>query len=149
MLQRASFVDAPCTSSLRPDDSVELLSSEDHSKYRRTVGKLQWQSPIRPDISYAIKELARHLSAPTTHNEKCLKHLLRFPRGTLDFKYLVQTDYNLSPDDKEFSIQVFADADWAGCATTRKSTTGVVVQVLYSTIHNHSKTQSIIATNSG
>ena len=148
-LQTANSVNAPGTSSLRPDDSVELLNSEDHSTYRRTVGKLRWQSPIRPDISYAIKELAHRLSAPATNNEKCLKHLLRHPRGTLDYKYLVMSDYNLPPYDKEFSIQVLADADWAGCATTRKSTTGVIVQVLNSTAHQHSKAQSILATSLG
>ena len=68
-LHKANSVNAPGTSTPRPDDSVELLSSDGHSKYRRTVGKLQWQSPIRPDISYATKELARHLTAPTTRNE--------------------------------------------------------------------------------
>ena len=56
-LHRAYSVNAPCTSSLRPDGYVDLLSSEDHSKYRRAVGMIQWQSPIRPDISYAIKRV--------------------------------------------------------------------------------------------
>ena len=46
-------------------------------------------------------------------------------------------------------MQVFADADWAGCATTRQSTTGVIVQLLNSTIHRRSKTQSILATSAG
>ena len=98
-LHIANSVNAPRTSSLRPDDSVELLSSQDQSTYRRTAGKQLWQSPIRPYISCAIKELACHLSAPTTHNGKCLTHLLRYPRGTLEYNYIVNTDYTLSPCD--------------------------------------------------
>ena len=64
-LRRANSVNAPGTLSLRADDSVELLISEGHSKCRRPVENLQWQSPMRPDISYAIKELARHLNVPS------------------------------------------------------------------------------------
>ena len=64
-------------------------------------------------------------------------------------KYLVKIDYTLSPDDEEFSTQAFADAGWAGCATTRNNTTGVIVDILNSTIHRHSETQSMLATNSG
>ena len=55
----------------------------------------------------------------------------------------------MSPYGKEFIIQVFAYADWAGCATTRRSTAGVIVQVMNSTVHHHSNTQTILATSSG
>ena len=64
--QKANSVNALGTSTLTVDDSVEPLSSEAHSIYRMAVGQLQWQSPIRPDISYIFEELARHLSEPTT-----------------------------------------------------------------------------------
>ena len=46
--------------------------------YRRTVGKLQWMTYTRPDISYATKELATALQAPTTADQQKLKHLLRY-----------------------------------------------------------------------
>ena len=54
-----------------------LLISYHHSKCLRTVGTIHMQFPIRPNISYATKVLARRINAPTTPNEKCLKHLLR------------------------------------------------------------------------
>ena len=75
-LQIATSVNATGTSSLRPHDSIDLLSSEGHAHYIRAVGKLHWQSPTRPGLNIAIKELALRLIAPTTHNEKRLNHLL-------------------------------------------------------------------------
>ena len=54
-LQKANIANAPGVSSLRLDDSADLLSSEYHAKCRRTVGTLQWQSPIPPDKSYATR----------------------------------------------------------------------------------------------
>ena len=44
-----------------PADGVSLLSKEDHAIYRSCVGKILWLAPIRPDISYAVKELSRSL----------------------------------------------------------------------------------------
>ena len=66
----AKSVSAPSTSSIRPYDPVELLISEARSKHIRAIGRLQRQSPTRTNISYAMKELARRLSAPIAHNEK-------------------------------------------------------------------------------
>ena len=51
-----------------------LLNHEQHKRYRRIVGKLQY---TRPDIAYATKELARDLAAPTELSQKRVKHLLR------------------------------------------------------------------------
>ena len=38
---------------------------------------------------------------------------------------------------------------WVGCANTRKSTAGVIVQVLNSTLHRRSKTRPCLAASSG
>ena len=45
--------------------SENAVDSERRELYRRVVGKLQWQHLMRPDIAYAVKELARDLTAPT------------------------------------------------------------------------------------
>ena len=41
------------------------------------------------------------------------------------------------------------DSDWAGCSTTRKSTTGIVIRLLGCTLHCISKTQQILALSFG
>ena len=60
------------------------------SLYRKCVGKLQWVVPLRPDIAFATKELARHLNEPNYENVGKLKHLLRYLRGTLHYKLRLQ-----------------------------------------------------------
>ena len=45
-------------------------------------------------------------------------------------------------------IQVFVDSDWAGCATTRKSTIGFLIKVFGATTHYGSRTQATIALSS-
>ena len=42
------------------DDFDSPLEPADHKLYRSFAGKRAWASPIRPDLAYAIKELARH-----------------------------------------------------------------------------------------
>ena len=127
-------------------EQEQTLNAEEHSAYRRAVGKLQWMTYTRPDISYATKELARSLTEPTTADQQKLKHLLRYIRGTQHYKYYVRptvTSTEITPD-----VGVYVDSDWAGCATTRKSTTGFVIKFMGSTIHFGSRTQSTIALSS-
>ena len=52
------------------------------------------------------------------------------------------------PTLKEIQIDVYTDADWAGCPATRKSTTGFVIQVAGNTVHFGSRTQSVVALSS-
>ena len=40
------------------------LDKDEHTQYRRTVGKLMWLIAVRYDIFYAVKELSRSLAAP-------------------------------------------------------------------------------------
>ncbi len=67
------------------DGGDEALSNEEHAFYRQSVGRSQWQVPIRPDIAFEVKELARNLNAPTINDQARLKHLLRYIRGTSSF----------------------------------------------------------------
>ena len=82
-LHTATSVNTPGASTLKADDSVELLSPQAHSRYMRAAKTLQWQSPVRPDINYSANELARYLTEPTTLHAKQIKHLLRYIRGTM------------------------------------------------------------------
>ena len=46
-------------------------------------------------------------------------------------------------------LKVYADADWAGCRETRKSTTGGCAVLGTHTLKGWSKTQALIALSSG
>ena len=127
-------------------DLEQPLNTEEHKAYRRAVGKLQWMTYTRPDISYATKELARSLTEPTTADQQKLKHLLRYIRGTQHYKFYIRPTVKTS--DITPDVDVYVDSDWAGCATTRKSTSGFVIKFMGAAIHFGSRTQSTIALSS-
>ena len=45
-------------------DDEEYIGKELHSIYRQIVGKVQYITPRRPDVMFALKEAARHLQEP-------------------------------------------------------------------------------------
>ena len=139
-------VNTPGTAALKTTTDDTALTPEEHKQYRRAVGKLQWMTYTRPDICYATKELARDLTAPTANSQLKLKHLLRYLQGTRSLNYIVRPAS--MPTLKEIQIDVYTDADWAGCPATRKSTTGFVIQVAGNTVHFGSRTQSVVALSS-
>ena len=123
------------------------VDKDEHALYRRIVGKLQWMTYTRPDLSFSTKELARSLQQPTYLNMKKMKHTLRYLQGTKDYKFILHP--TTIPGNKDIpTLDVFVDADWAGCTTTRKSTTGFAIKYLGATIHFGSRTQAIVALSS-
>ena len=105
---------------------------------------------MRPDIANAVKELARETWHFTTDSWKKAKHLLRYLKATSDFELTLRPDTHFADDmQREFEITVYADSDWAGCANTSKSTSGVVLRLLSCTVYVASRTQGSIATSSG
>eukprot|EP00438_Fugacium_kawagutii_P026486 Skav202797 [mRNA] locus=scaffold326:708101:708889:+ [translate_table: standard] len=133
----------------KPNHVPQPLCETDHKRYRAIVGKLLWLALIRPDISYATKELSRDLTAPTTESVTKVKHLLRYISGTKDHCQRLCPCTMLSGSDCTVDIDCFVDSDWAGCRATRKSTSGTVVQLLNSTVSFGSRTQGTIALSSG
>ena len=140
---------APGSDALRKNLDCEPLGPEDHKRYRRAVGQLLWLSSVRPDIMYAVKELSRGLSAPTSEHEAKVKHLLKYLSGTKDFTQKLQPTLSLSPQHKAIDINIYVDSDWAGCHDTRRSTSGVSLFVLGANILSHSRTQATVALSSG
>ena len=80
------------------------LDQQQHAQYRRLVGKIQWLSYIRPDISFATKELARALQQPTVHDDKRLKHLIRYLKGTETWKHSLRPTIRLNNHNKMPSL---------------------------------------------
>ena len=125
------------------------LDQQQHARYRRLVGKIQWLSYTRPDISFATKELARALQQPTANDDKKLKHLIRYLKGTAAWKHSLRPTIRLNNHDKmPLDSEVYTDANWASCETTRKSTTGFSIHFLGANIHFGSRTQATVALSS-
>ena len=99
-LNKCQRATTPGVSSIkRPTDGMNLLTPEEHSRYRRTVGILQWIAPVRPDLCYAVKERARSLSAPTLEDLAEVKHVLRYINGTWDLCLTIRPMTSISNNE--------------------------------------------------
>jgi hypothetical protein len=94
-------------------DSGEI----DPHLYRQLIGSLMYLVNTRPDICYAVSVLSQFMSQPRQTHWIAAKHVLRYLRGTVGYglRYASGVDMRL---------QGYADADWAGSAVDRKSTSG-------------------------
>ena len=98
------------------DDTV--LDHDAIKRYQSVAALLNFTALDRPEVLYAVKELMRKMAAPTIQDEQHLKRALRFlrtmPRSVAQYKW----------GSVAASVEVYADADYAGCPRTRKSTLG-------------------------
>ncbi|XP_048503120.1 uncharacterized mitochondrial protein AtMg00810-like [Beta vulgaris subsp. vulgaris] len=122
--------------------NLKLLAEDgdfyhDPSQYRCLVGKLNFLTHTRPDLSFAVQTLSQFLHAPKTHHFQALHHLLRYVASTADQGIMLQASTQLT-------LQGYSDSDWAACPNTRKSVTGYVMLLGNSPIYWKSKKQSTI-----
>lgn len=106
--------------------------------YRRLVGSLMHLSvTTRPDISYAVGVLARHMAHPTMPHWLAAKGVLRYLAGT--------TDTGITFGASDLTLQGYSDADYGGDLDTRRSTTGYVFILNNGAISWQSKRQPTVA----
>ena len=112
------------------------------SLYRAVVAIANYIAQYRPDLQYAFKELCRRMSDPS---EACLTKLKRLGR------YLKGQPRAVSMflwQEAQISLDVFTDANWAGCKASRKSTSGGAILLGSHCVRSWSKTQNTIAQSS-
>ena len=107
------------------------------------MARLNYLSPDRPDIAYAVKELARAMSNPNNGDWARLKRLGRYVKGRPRLVQMYEWQ------NAQRTVTTYSDADWAGCKQTRKSTTGGCIKIGHHTIKGWSKTQALVALSSG
>jgi len=124
------------------DAEIPLEQKRVHD-YHRAIGKLMWVLQERPDLSYAVKELARHVQAPLERHWAGLKRLLRYVSSTLDSELVLEVDPKL-PDGE---IHVVCDASWAS-GEGRRSTSGGTIWIQGCLLQHWARTQPIVALSS-
>ena len=92
----------------------------DPNHYRCLVGKLNFLTHTRPDISYAIQTLSQFLQAPRTPHLQALHHLLRYVAGSVGQGILLQASTQLT-------LQGYSDSDWGACPNSTRSVTGYLI----------------------
>lgn len=113
----------------------------DATFYRSIVGKLLFASNVlRYDISFAVGVLSRYLKEPTELQLSGAKKVLRYLKGTDDFKLV----YRFS-DKHESELVGYTDADYANDVKTRKSVTGYMFRYNNEAIYWRSSLQRVVA----
>jgi hypothetical protein len=128
------------------DHSIKLhqdtsAAYEDIEGYRRLVGKLLYLTTTRPDIAFATQQLSQFLSAPTIVHYETACRIVKYLKGTPGRGLFFSRQ-------SELQLLGFADADWANCVDTRRSTSGYCFFIGSSLISWRSKKQQTVSRSS-
>ncbi len=125
-------------------DELEAHAEEpiqDEERYRNMLAALLFLSNrTRPDISTAVAILSQFVSRPTQFLVKSVKRVFGYLKGTSDFGLL----YNLAYGE-EINLHFYADSDFSGDKTTRKSRSGWVAVLNGTAFSWASRKQSFVA----
>ena len=112
----------------------------DQAEYQSAVGSLLYLSTgTRPDIAFAVNNVAKFCSDPTKHHWVAVKQILRYLRGTSDLGLL----YTCA--DGAVECLGYSDSDWAGDLDDRRSTSGYIFMLSSVGISWKSKKQTSVA----
>ncbi len=144
MQQKMEFVNAIAEGKVRDGcDEDPPLGPAEASTFRALAARANYLAQDRPDIQFAVKEIARRMATPVGRDWSLFKRLARYllgaPRAVSHFYW----------QDEQRQFDVFVDSDWAGCKTTARSTSGGAAKFGWHTIKTWSATQTVVALSSG
>ena len=124
-------------------DNDPALDATWSSKYRQITARCNFLAQDRCDIQYAVKVLAKAMSAPKASDLERLKRLARYLKGRPRYVMHFERQANV------YALNGFTDSDFAGDTDTRKSTSGGCIHLGDHVIKSWSTTQTVIALSSG
>ena len=146
-LERANGVETPAehlSAAVQLENAqAKALSEEKKKLYRSATMKASYLAQDDPGIAEAVKNLARHMNAPNEAHLVALKRLGRFM-----IKYPMTANVMIE-QAMPTKIRAYVDTDHAGCAVTRRSTTGLALTLGRHTTKTQSNMQSTIGLSSG
>ncbi|XP_055309227.1 uncharacterized protein LOC129573075, partial [Sitodiplosis mosellana] len=105
----------------KTSNEVPLESNE---VYQKLIGSLLYLAiNTRPDISAAVCILSQKVSAPSKEDWNELKRVLRYLKGTKDYKLY------LADDKEKQELFGYADANYAEDRIDRKSNSGYIFKL--------------------
>ena len=120
-------------------EQEEKLPAGDVTLFRGVAARANYLGPDRPEMLYASKEVCREMSQPSVGGLEKMVRIGKFVAGR------PRVVWEFPNQDQQEAIDVYVDANWAGCRRTRKSTSGGCAMLGAHCIKAWSKTQSIIA----
>ena len=100
-------------SKISTDDGPPL---GDPSIFRKIVGSLLHLTMTRPDISHIVHTVSQFVSNPHKPHIAAVLRILHYVKGTLHHGFFY-------PSGTSLHLSAYADADWASCPNSRRSTT--------------------------
>jgi len=125
------------------DWNTPLLEQARKVQYRSLTMRAAYLAQDRCDIAETTKHLARFMSQP---HEAAWQGLKKLGRYLKKYPSLVRTFAEQTMSSK---LKVVTDSDHAGCASTRRSTTGLAVLLGRHCTRHSSNMQSTTALSSG
>nr|GEV17050.1 ribonuclease H-like domain-containing protein [Tanacetum cinerariifolium] len=123
-------------------NAIELLARAHVTNCNPSKTPVSTDSKLGPeDISYAFQQICLYMHDPREPHLDALKRILRYIRGTLDFGFHLYSSTTIS-------LVGYTDADWAGCPSTRRSTSGYCVFLGNNLLSWFSKRQQTISRSS-
>lgn len=112
--------------------------------YQEKVGTLLYAAiSTRPDISYAVQKLTQQMQAPKLRHMTACDRVLRYLAGTPTMGLLFGRREGKAAAGP--AVTAFADADWAGDRTDRKSISGWLAKVDGDPVSWSSKKQPVVS----
>lgn len=145
IIQKAGMADCkPCAT---PVDLKSKLAEDEGkpvsnpTEYRSLAGALQYLTFTRPDISYAVQQVCLYMHDQREGHLKALRRVLRYVQGTKHLGLQLLRAQNMT-------LTAYTYADWAGCPTTRRSTSGFCLYLGNNLISWSAKRQATVSRSS-
>ena len=111
--------------------------------FRALSARANCLSQDRADIAFCSKELCREFAVPTVHSYERPKRMVRYLCGIPRLVY----HYPWQSLPKHMNVPV--DTDFAGCAATRRSTSGAAVMLGGHCVKHWASTHTVVSLSSG
>jgi len=120
-MENSNTVSIPLPKGIIRTNGTMEQPKEQVTMYQSMIGSLMYLvTGTKPDLAYTISFLVQFSSCPTEEHIKAAKHVFRYVNRTRNLGLFY-------PYTTTNAINVYVDADFAGCHDTRRSTSGYIV----------------------
>ena len=138
-MECAKSISTPVNTSVKLLKGTEDSEYFDREIYQSAVGSLLYlATKTRPDIAFAVGNVARYTNKPTRQHWTAIKRIFRYLRGTMNLGLLY-----VKSNSK--NLIAYSDADWGGDQNDFRSTSGYIFQLGGTAISWRSKKHSSVA----
>jgi len=148
-LDATRSISIPLQPGVLKDTKGQPVTSAETKLLQRIIGTVMYLMLLtRPDISFAVQWISRHLTKPTNTHINAAKNLLRYLACTRNLA--IRYSYNAKkivtgPTGNPLQLLGFCDSDFAGDRNSSKSTYGYLFTLLGGPICWKCKRASTIA----